>query len=92
MATAMAALQGAERILTALNPRRILEYAALASDAIKTATWLYVPTKMACGIGGCAGCVVHNPAYPTSLKVCCEGPFLHGKAWILRQISITLKR
>lgn len=72
------ALEGMDesQILVALNPEEMLEYSKFAADDVRKRTWMYMPTQIGCGIGGCTGCVVHSPDAPFGIKICEEGPFL----------------
>ena len=72
------ALEGMDdsQIIAALNPKEMLEYKNFATEDIRKKTWMFMPTKIGCGIGACTGCVVHSSEAPFGIKICEEGPFL----------------
>lgn len=72
------ALEGMDdsQIIAALNPKEMLEYSNFATEDIRQKTWMFMPTKIGCGIGACTGCVVHSSETSFGIKICEEGPFL----------------
>ena len=72
------ALEGMDdsQIIAALNPREMLEFRNFAPREIQQKAWMFMPTKIGCGIGACVGCVVHSSEAPFGIKICEEGPFL----------------
>ncbi len=80
-AVAAAGQSKADCLLIALNPQKLLDFTqALDDESVKKAI-VFMPTVMACGVGACTSCAIHNPATnvdktaPAGILMCCQGPY-----------------
>lgn len=71
-----------EVMVFACGPHPMLEAAAALARAFSLPCQVSMEAFMACGIGGCAGCVVEvkTPAGPAMKRVCVDGPVFDAAA------------
>lgn len=68
--------------IAACGPTPMLRAAAAVAARYRLPAQLCLEEHMACGVGGCAGCVVPlaTPAGPTMARVCVDGPVFEARA------------
>jgi dihydroorotate dehydrogenase electron transfer subunit len=68
--------------LAACGPTPMLRAAAAVAARYRLPAQLCLEEYMACGVGGCAGCVVQlaTPAGPVMARVCVDGPVFEAAA------------
>lgn len=81
LATLDAAALGQTQI-AACGPTPMLRAAAAVAARFGLPAQLCLEEHMACGVGGCAGCVVRvaTPAGPAMARVCVDGPVFEARA------------
>ncbi|MFZ5493553.1 MAG: dihydroorotate dehydrogenase electron transfer subunit [Pseudomonadota bacterium] len=68
--------------IAACGPTPMLRAAAAVAARYRLPAQLCLEEHMACGVGGCAGCVVPlaTPAGPAMARVCVDGPVFEARA------------
>jgi dihydroorotate dehydrogenase electron transfer subunit len=71
-----------ETQIAACGPTPMLRAAAAVAARYRLPAQLCLEEHMACGVGGCAGCVVPlaTPAGPAMARVCVDGPVFEARA------------
>lgn len=75
----------AQTQIAACGPTPMLRAAATVAARFGLPAQLCLEEHMACGVGGCAGCVVPlaTPAGPAMARVCVDGPVFEASAVVL---------
>lgn len=63
-------------IITALNVDVLEEFMGHLPQNLHSKTSIFASTNVACGIGACKACHLHNKNLPLGIAVCCAGPFV----------------